>query len=278
MNPAAEPLCRHGAGGPPSLVRAGRRSHPPRASATGQSGPGGAPTGPGTPAGGGLLFQLVVAGRRQLTLVGRPGAPGESRPGPSSIACPGGLPCPGPVDGGHRGRSPGPRAGDGANEVGQPYPPGRDHRSKQARLPISKAFGNSLVRVNAWTWSSAGAEASVRPGELGLAQLHHGRSRPRLRSAGVDGHLLLHPLHRAAGHGQGEVEGVDRAAHRPGVGGQLGQLVTDRRFATTTELRPRCWRAPASGDGRHCPGRADPSRWGGRVGRRRRRPRCCIRS
>ena len=204
--------------------------------------------------------------------------PGESRPGPSSIACPGGLPCPGPVDGGHRGMSPGPRAGDGANEVGQPYPPGRDHRSKQARLPISKAFGNSLVRVNAWTWSSAGAEASVRPGELGLAQLHHGRSRPRLRSAGVDGHLLLHPLHRAAGHSQSEVEGVDRAAHRPGVGGQLGQLVTDRRFATTTELRPRCWRAPASGDGWHCPGRADPSRWGGRVGRRRRRPRCCIRS
>jgi len=31
--------CRHGVGGPPSLVRAGRRSHPPLASATGQSRP-----------------------------------------------------------------------------------------------------------------------------------------------------------------------------------------------------------------------------------------------
>jgi hypothetical protein len=58
-NPAAELLCRHGAGGPPSLVGAGRRSHPPVASTTGQSRPGGALTGTrdagwwwATPAGG----------------------------------------------------------------------------------------------------------------------------------------------------------------------------------------------------------------------------------
>src|SRR5215471_12164101 len=41
----SQPLCRHGARDSPSLVRAARRSHPPVASATGQTWPGGAPTG-----------------------------------------------------------------------------------------------------------------------------------------------------------------------------------------------------------------------------------------
>ena len=64
-------LCRHSAGGPPSVVGAGRRSHPPVASTTGQSRPGGAP-----PGRDGLGSGDQLIGGQDLICSGPPGDPG----------------------------------------------------------------------------------------------------------------------------------------------------------------------------------------------------------
>jgi hypothetical protein len=60
-----------------------------------------------------------------------------------------------------------------------------------------------------------------------------GRAAPRGCSAGVDRQGLLDLMHGAAGHGQGEVVRVGRAAHQAGVAGQLGELMVAGRLAVT---------------------------------------------
>jgi hypothetical protein len=71
--------------------------------------------------------------------------------------------------------------------------------------------------------------------EPGIARLHYlaGQVTPRGCSAGVDAQELLNSIHGATGDGQGEVVGVDGAAHRPSVGHQLGELVVGGRLTVT---------------------------------------------